>query len=92
MADAIQRRLDKGQQLVDSETSGPFSVRWNAKSNSAAWFLPEELAEMDDLAGLGGARSYRTPAPDGIRFNNRLRSIPDTYGLSEIANETIEGD
>ena len=91
VADAVQRRLDKKQQMVDSENAGPFAVRWNAASSLGSWFLPGEMAGLDDLAGLGGARTYRTPAPDAIRFGNRLASIEWDDDLEEIANEAIQG-
>lgn len=89
VADAIQRRLDKPRQMVESESAGPFSVRWG---NLRAWFGPEDLAEMDSVAGFGGARTYRTPAPDSQRFNNRMQTkpVPDDE-LDVIANTTLRG-
>lgn len=74
VADAMQRRLDKLKQMVDSEGAGPFNVRWNPASSLGGWFLQSELDEMDDVTGLGGTRTYRTPAPDHIRFNNQASS------------------
>lgn len=91
VADAIQRRLDKARQMLDSEGAGPFSARWNPASSLGAWFLPAELAEMDATAGLGGTRSYRTPAPDAIRFNNRIHSFEPDSVLDEVAQDAIGG-
>lgn len=89
VADAIQRRLDKPRQMVESESAGPFSVRWGSLKS---WFSREDLEEMDSVAGFGGARTYRTPAPDAIRFNNRMQTkpVPDDE-LDVIANTTLRG-
>lgn len=72
MGAAISRRLAKRNQMARSEGAGPFRVDWDAASTRATFFLPEELAELDDLMGLGGARTYRTPAPDGVRYASRM--------------------
>lgn len=91
VADAIQRRLDKPKQMVESESAGPFSARWASKSTLGSWFSREDLAEMDEVTGSAGARSYRTPAPDAIRFNNRMELRPEVEELDIIANTTIRG-
>lgn len=91
VADAIQRRLDKPKQMVESESAGPFSARWSSASTLGSWFSKDDLAEMDEVAGSAGARSYRTPAPDAIRFNNRMELRPDLIDLDIIANTTIRG-
>ena len=70
VADAIQRRLDKKNQLAEQESAGPFSVRWSSASSKGGWFLPGELADMDDTLGLGSVRTYRTPAPSGVIVGN----------------------
>lgn len=71
--DAIARRLTRPNGLIDQQAVGPASVRYNARANLAVWFLPEELAQLDDIAGFGrSVRSVRTPAPDGIRFGNMM--------------------
>lgn len=70
VADAIQRRLDKKNQMAEQESAGPFSVRWSPASSKGGWFLPAELAEMDDVAGLGSVRTYRTPAPPAVISGN----------------------
>lgn len=75
-ADAIQRRLAKPNQMADSESAGPFSVRWNSASARGGWFLAPELAEMDDTAGIGGTRTYRTQAPSGVIVGNLHRPRP----------------
>lgn len=93
-ADAIQRRLDKAKQMVDSEGAGPFNVRWNAASSLGGWFLPSEIDEMDDITGGGGTRTYRTPAPDSIRLNNLSGTPFDEFedeALSAVAQEAIGG-
>jgi hypothetical protein len=77
VADALQRRLDKVKQMVDSEGAGPFSVRWNAASSLGECFLPAELDGMDEVTGFGGTRSYRTAAPDAIRFGNMSRTFEE---------------
>lgn len=72
-ADAIERRLSRPSGLIDSQAVGSANVRYNRRATIAVWFLPEELAQLDDVAGLGrGVRSVRTPAPDGIRFGNMM--------------------
>lgn len=85
VADALQRRLDKLKQMVDSEGAGPFNVRWNAASSLGAWFFPAELAEMDAVTGGNGTRSYRTAAPDAIRYGNlsRASAFDDELDLGE---------
>lgn len=77
IADAIQRRLDKPKQLVDSENAGIFGARWNPASSLGGWFLPEELETMEELTGGGGTRSYRTAAPNGIRYGNLHRTYEE---------------
>lgn len=72
-ADAISRRLTKPAALIESQTIGPASVKYNARASLSSWFLSEELAQLDSALGLGTIRSVRTPAPDGIRFGNRMR-------------------
>lgn len=78
VAAAIDRRLAKPNQAAESETSGPFSVRWSSASSSGAWFLPAELADLDRLFGKGGSRTYRTQAPDAQWVPNRFlrREVP----------------
>lgn len=74
-ADAIDRRLVRPNGLIDQQSIGPASVRYNPRANLAAWFLPEELAQLDGATGSGSIRSKRTPAPDGIRFQNRMNGV-----------------
>ena len=76
-ADAVSRRLTKPSALVDSQAIGPANVRYNQRAHLAKWFLPEELSELDGLAGLSSIRTVRTPAPDAIRFGNRMRTEED---------------
>lgn len=77
-ADAIERRLGKPAGLIDQETAGPFSTRYNPRAALSRWFLPEELEQLDDACGLGGGiRSVRTPAPDAVRFENASRWYGD---------------
>lgn len=70
IADAVQRRLDKKNQLAEQESAGPFSVRWSSASSKGGWFLPGELSDMDSMAGLGSVRTYRTQAPTGVVVGN----------------------
>lgn len=82
-ADAIERRLGKPSGMIDAQAIGPANVRYNRRASLAVWFLPEELAQLDDLAGLGrSVRSVRMPVPDAIRFGNRMT----------VLDEVIEGD
>lgn len=76
IADAVQRRLDKLRQMLDSEGAGPFSARWNPASSLGAWFLPDELESMDEVTGGGGTCTYRAAVPDGVRYGNLSRSNP----------------
>lgn len=79
-ADAIVRRLDRPRGGALEERVGPASIKRDPKFMLAQWFLPEELAQLDDLVGVGSGtiRSHRTPAPDGQRFGNRYRpEVPD---------------
>jgi hypothetical protein len=70
-ADALERRLSKPAGMIDSQSIGPASVKYNARAALARWFLPEELDQLDDACGLGGGiRSVRAAAPDGVRFGN----------------------
>ena len=68
-ADAIERRLGKPVGLIDSQSIGPASVKYNSRAALSRWFLPEELTQLDEACGLGGSiRMVRMPAPDAIRF------------------------
>ncbi len=78
VAASIDRRFAKVNTLAESETSGPFSVRWSSASTTGAWFLDAELADLDRLFGKGGSRTYRTQAPDAQWVYNRFlrRDVP----------------
>lgn len=69
VADAVARRLEKSPLMVQ-QNAGPFGARWHDKAALAAWFLPEELTEMDTVLAPGGTRTYRTPAPTGVWAGN----------------------
>lgn len=86
VAAAIDRRFAKVNTLAESETSGPFSVRWSSASTTGAWFLDAELADLDRMFGKGGSRTYRTPAPDEQRMLNMLRrhEIPAYQAVTGI--------
>lgn len=86
VAAAIDRRFAKVNTLAESETSGPFSVRWSSASTTGAWFLDAELGDLDRLFGKGGSRTYRTPAPDEQRMLNMLRrhEIPTYQAVTGI--------
>ena len=83
--EAIARRLTRGTALVDQQAVGPASVKYNPRAMIRSWFLPEELDELDGIVNEGGsgARTYRTPAPDAIRFGNRLRPVLDQVAESD---------
>lgn len=72
-ADAIMTRLSRPGGQIDSQTVGPANVRYNARAALLKWFYPEQLDDLDAIVGVGNVRSVRTPAPDGIRFGNRMR-------------------
>jgi hypothetical protein len=76
-ADAVKRRLDKqrtgGGQMIESQTTGPFGVRFSARASLGGWFLPEEVSDMDETVGMGGIQTHRMAAPDGIRYGNLSR-------------------
>lgn len=85
IGDAITRRLAKRNQMARREGAGPFSVEWDQNSTRGTWFLPDELAELDDLFGKAGTRTYRTPAPNGVRYSNRMAALyPDDIDLWEV--------
>lgn len=71
-ADSIMTRLARPG-LVEAQTIGPANVRYNSRAALLKWFLPEQLDELDAIVGSGNVRSVRTPAPDGVRFGNRMR-------------------
>lgn len=81
VADAVQRRLTKGNQMAEQEGAGPYQVRWSSESSKGGWFLPRELSEMDDTAGLGSVRTYRTPAPSAVISGNLTDrfALPSAY-------------
>lgn len=78
VADAIGRRADKKQSQVDRQAVGPASVQWSARSSLGAWLFPEEIAQLDELVGLGGTRTVRMSAPSQVRFGNLV--APDWGG------------
>lgn len=71
-ADSIMTRLARPG-LVGAQTIGPANVRYDPRAALLKWFLPEQLDELDAIVGVGNIRSVRMPAPDGIRFGNRMR-------------------
>lgn len=77
-ADAIIRRLGRPQSGAIEERIGSASIKRDPRFLLSAWFLPEELEQLDDVIGAGSIRSHRTPAPDAQRFGNRYRpEVPD---------------
>lgn len=70
-ADAIMTKLQRPG-LIDSQGVGPANVKYNARAGLLKWFLPEQLDELDAIVGVGNIRSVRTPAPDAVRFGNRM--------------------
>lgn len=79
IASALDRRRAKKNLLAEQESAGPFSVRWAKSSTSGSWFLPDELMDLDRMFGVGGSRTYRTPAPDAIRFVAREDPVVPGY-------------
>jgi hypothetical protein len=69
-ADAVGRRLQPRDRLVAQQSVGPASVRYTDAASLGGYFLPDELADMDGAFGRSGTRSYRTPAPAGVRYGN----------------------
>lgn len=74
-ASAIQRRLDKTNQMIAAQSVNGASVTYTA--SLLAWFDSAELSELDSFAGIGGIRTIRTPAPDQIRLSNRATTPPE---------------
>ena len=75
-ADAIERRLAKPAGLIDSQSIGGASVKYNNRAALSRWFLPEELDQLDEACGIGGGvRTVRMHAPNGARFGNATRAI-----------------
>lgn len=74
---ALDRRIAKPLAGVVREGAGPFSVQWSENSTTGAWFLPSELVDLDKLFKSGGSRTYRTPAPDAIRYGSILHRFED---------------
>lgn len=77
-ADAIGRRADKKQSQVERQNVGPASVQWSSRSSLTAWLFPEEIAQLDELVGVGGTRTVRMSAPSQQRFGNLV--APDWGG------------
>lgn len=88
-ASVIARKLAKVNEMAESESAGPFSVRWRAESASGGLFLPNELSVLDSLFGRGGTRTVRTPAPDKIRRLNRMTHLDQSHVVS-IAGIPVE--
>ncbi|WP_279063652.1 hypothetical protein [Dermabacter hominis] len=72
IASAVARRMQQSPSGIESQTSGPFSVRYSGAISGGNWFLPGELRDLDAIFGHGGSRTYRTPAPDAQRRLNRM--------------------
>lgn len=66
IADAVNRRLAKPDTFLVSESAGPFRAQWSERSARGGMFLPEEIADLNRVLGVGGARSYRTAAPQRV--------------------------
>lgn len=96
IAAALDRRAIKANPMAESETSGPFNVRWTSESTRGSWFLAAELADLDRLFGKGGSRTVRTPAPDTVRKLNRLPASELLHGPMpagvELAHDWSEDD
>jgi len=89
-ADALERRLKGPGGLIDQQSIGGASVRYNSRAALSRWFLPEELDQLDAACGLGGGiRTVRMPAPDAVRFGNTARSFDQ---VAESDGMTVEVD
>lgn len=87
-ADALERRLAKPTGLIDQQSIGPASVKYNSRAALARWFLPEELDQLDEACGLGGGiRSFRAPAPNAVRFGNTARSLDELAEYDGVFTE-----
>ena len=77
-ADALARRATKPADTayVDQQAIAGASVRYNSRAALAAWFYPEEIAQMDSMGGLGGIRTVRMAAPDAVRFGALSGGLP----------------
>lgn len=71
-AAALQRRLNRdSREGVTQQSVGGASVSYDPRMPLSGWFLPGEIAELDETCGMpGGVRTVRAAAPDGIRFGN----------------------
>lgn len=80
-AAALKARFEREgiNTTVESQGAGAFNVRYNQRSQKGTWFTDAELAEMDQMVGKGGTRTYRTPAPDEIRRMNRMPVNSDAF-------------
>lgn len=87
LAKAVNRLLSKQNEMAESESAGPFSVRWGSASTTGDLFLAGELTSLDVVLGRGGTRTVRTRAPDGQRFGNVLSNLD----LSPVSAETVAG-
>lgn len=74
-ATAVQRRLDKTNQMISSQSVNGAAVTYSASLK--AWFYPGELAELSMLLGRGGVRSYRMSAPPGVTSINVHKWPPE---------------
>lgn len=79
-ADAVVRRFGRPKSGAVEERIGPAFVKRDPRFLLSQWFLPDELKQLDDLVGTGSIRSHRTPAPDAVRFGNRLKQeVPNVF-------------
>ena len=74
-ADAVQRRLDKPNRMVSTQSVNGASVGYAA--SLWAWFRDSELAQLDALVGIGGTRSVRMGVSDTVRLGNRVSRMPE---------------
>ena len=89
IASAVARRLQQQSNGMESQTSGPFTVRYSSAISGGNWFLPGELRDLDAVFGRGGSRTYRTPAPDAQRRLNRMPPRRDG-GVVTLAGYPVE--
>jgi hypothetical protein len=75
VAEAIAAKLRPTPRGIARQSVPSGSVEYVLSPLGGGWFSSGDLSAMDSLAGIGGVRTVRMPAPDAVRYGNLVEPV-----------------
>lgn len=76
VAEAIAAKLRPTPRGIARQSVPSGSVEYVLSPIGGGWFSAGDMSAMDSLAGIGGVRTVRMPAPDAVRYGNLVEPAP----------------